>query len=226
MSQGNVTAVSASLDATNQQRPVSHDYSEDTYDDSTAYDDDEPVMVDHFSHDAEAYASGLHARYVRSRSATPIGEDEDVHVNDYDSFDSSDITSQDKEKASGTEPVYASHAEYLRARYGAAYKPENEASRDTQHYGPAPIGRVHRRNKIKKRVQLTRGNLVLDINVPTKLLLPLLGEDEMMKTRYTAVTCDPDDFEKSNFFLRQNEYGRRTEMFIVITMYNVRAQFA
>jgi len=34
----------------------------------------------------------------------------------------------------------------------------------------------------------------------------------------TAVTCDPDDFEKKGFFLRQNESGRRTELFIVITM--------
>jgi chitin synthase len=152
-----------------------------------------------------------------------MGEDEDVHINDYDSFDSSDITSQDKEKGYAGDPVYSSHADYLRARYGMDIpKIEHEQPQDTQHYGPAPIGRVHRRNKMKKRVQLTRGNLVLDINVPTKLVLPLMGgEDEMLKTRYTAVTCDPDDFERSNFFLRQNEYGRRTEMFIVITMYNV-----
>ncbi|EJD02909.1 glycosyltransferase family 2 protein [Fomitiporia mediterranea MF3/22] len=90
----------------------------------------------------------------------------------------------------------------------------------TQHYGPAPVGRVIRRLFQKKRVQLTNGNLVIDLNVPTKLVLPLRREEEMLKTRYTAVTCDPDDFKKSNFFLRQNEYNRRTELFIVITMYN------
>lgn len=191
-------------------------------DNSITYDEQEHVMVDHFNQDTEAYASGLHARYVRSRSATPLGEDEDVHISDYESFDSSDIASQDKEKAYTTEPFYRSHAEYLQARYGKTPKLGNQdAPQDTQHYGPAPIGRVHRRNKVKKRVKLTRGNLVIDIDVPTKLVLPLVGEDEMMKTRYTAVTCDPDDFEKKNFFLRQNEYDRRTEMFIVITMYNV-----
>ncbi|KAI0030789.1 glycosyltransferase family 2 protein [Vararia minispora EC-137] len=90
----------------------------------------------------------------------------------------------------------------------------------TLHFGPAPIGRVARRNKVKRRVQLTNGNLVIDLNVPPKLVLPRRGDPEVMKTRYTAVTCDPDDFEQSGFFLRQNENGRRTELFICITMYN------
>jgi chitin synthase len=92
---------------------------------------------------------------------------------------------------------------------------------ETRHFGPAPTGRVHRRHKSKKRVQLTNGNLVVDINAPPKMVLPYRGEPEMTTTRYTAVTCDPDEFEKNGFFLRQNESGRRTELFIVITMYNV-----
>lgn len=48
---------------------------------------------------------------------------------------------------------------------------------------------------------------------------------EMMKTRYMAVTCDPDEFERNGFFLRQNESGRRTELLIMITMYNVSFSF-
>jgi chitin synthase len=51
--------------------------------------------------------------------------------------------------------------------------------------------------------------------------LPYRNEPEMNTTRYTAVTCDPDKFEQNGFFLRQNESSRRTELFIVITMYNV-----
>ena len=92
---------------------------------------------------------------------------------------------------------------------------------ETRHFGPAPIGRVARRNKTTKRVPLTNGNLVLDLPVPPKLVLPRAGHPEVMKTRYTAVTCDPDDFEKNGHFLRQNQMGRRTELFICITMYNV-----
>lgn len=99
--------------------------------------------------------------------------------------------------------------------------PEPESPETTRHFGPAPTGRIHRRNKLKKRVQLTNGNLVVDLSVPPKMVLPRVGEPEMMKTRYTAVTCDPDDFERRGFFLRQNEYGRSTEIFIVVTMYNV-----
>ena len=92
---------------------------------------------------------------------------------------------------------------------------------ETRHFGPAPPGRVARRNKTTKHVPLTNGNLVLDLPVPPKLVLPRVGEPEVMKTRYTAVTCDPDDFEKSGHFLRQNQMSRRTELFICITMYNV-----
>ena len=92
---------------------------------------------------------------------------------------------------------------------------------ETRHFGPAPVGRVVRRNKAMKRVPLTNGNLVLDLPVPPKLVLPRAGHSEVMKTRYTAVTCDPDDFEKNGHFLRQNQTNRRTELFICITMYNV-----
>ena len=92
----------------------------------------------------------------------------------------------------------------------------------TQHFGPAPMGRMHRRHK-KRRVQLTNGNLVMDLPVPPKLILPLRKSDrETGFTRYTAVTCDPDDFEKCGLFLRQNESNRSTELFICVTMYNVR----
>jgi chitin synthase len=91
---------------------------------------------------------------------------------------------------------------------------------ETRHFGPAPIGRVTRRNKEKKRVPLTRGNLVIDIPIPSRLVLPRRGEREMRYTRYTAATCDPDEFEQRGFYLRQIENGRRTELFIVITLYN------
>jgi hypothetical protein len=92
---------------------------------------------------------------------------------------------------------------------------------ETRHFGPAPIGRVARRNKATKRVPLTNGNIVLDLPVPPKLVLPRTGHPEVMKTRYTVVTCDPDDFERNSYFLRQNQMNRRTELFICITMYNV-----
>lgn len=40
--------------------------------------------------------------------------------------------------------------------------------------------------------------------------------------RYSAATCDPNDFKNEGFTLRQVHYDppRRTELFIVMTMYN------
>lgn len=38
--------------------------------------------------------------------------------------------------------------------------------------------------------------------------------------RYTAATCDPDEFMRKKYTLRPYLYGRRTELFIVMTMYN------
>lgn len=40
--------------------------------------------------------------------------------------------------------------------------------------------------------------------------------------RYSAATCDPNDFRAEGFTLRQVHYDppRRTELFIVMTMYN------
>ena len=94
---------------------------------------------------------------------------------------------------------------------------------DTQHFGPAPAhGAQLRRHKTKKNVRLTKGNLILDCPVPTKLqtFLTRRAEDEFTTMRYSAVTCDPDDFAAESFTLRPAIYGRHTELFIAITMYN------
>lgn len=188
------------------------------------------VIVDRFSQDADAYASGTYShigrRQVRSRSATPMGDDEYMSVADNSADYSLSGHFLDPEKGveelrpeTMSQYVHVEREPSFNEKTPATEYPETPVT--TQHYGPAPIGRVTRRHKQKKRVQLTNGNLVIDLNVPTKLVLPLKREDEMLKTRYTAVTCDPDDFEKNNFFLRQNDFGRTTELFIVITMFNV-----
>lgn len=91
------------------------------------------------------------------------------------------------------------------------------------HYGRAPARQV-RRHKTTKRVELFQGNLVLDCPVPTKLLAmsPYKDEHEFTNMRYTAVTCEPDNFKRDRYTLRQNLYNppRPTELFIVLTMYN------
>ncbi|KAK0548347.1 Chitin synthase 4 [Tilletia horrida] len=90
-------------------------------------------------------------------------------------------------------------------------------------YGRIPQ-RVPRRYKTVKRVELYHGNLVLDCPVPSKLLEKLNDREsrEFTHMRYTAATCDPDNFKDERFTLRPVLFDppRRTEMFIVLTMYN------
>ena len=102
-------------------------------------------------------------------------------------------------------------------------KMEHSPSHDTRHYGPAPLQAQPRRLKAmtKKQVQLVQGNLVLDNPVPSKLTSFLPRRDpEFTHMRYTAATCDPDDFAKDGYTLRPALLGRETQLFIVVTMYN------
>ena len=50
----------------------------------------------------------------------------------------------------------------------------------------------------------------------------LKNDREFTHMRYTAATCDPNDFKNERFNLRQVlcDPPRRTELFIVMTMYN------
>ncbi|KAJ7901773.1 glycosyltransferase family 2 protein [Mycena olivaceomarginata] len=198
------------------------------------YDPEDPPAgaIDHFQYDAEAYASGNYSRASyrppRSRSPTPAVDDEDYQIVDDTSVHyTGHPSTPDPEKGAydysnwqySAYNVLASPASRDSQALASSHSGE-ETPVETRHFGPAPAGRVLRRNKSKKRVRLTNGNLVVDLDVPPKLVLPRRGEPETTKTRYTAVTCDPDEFEKNGFCLRQNLMGRRTELFIVITLFN------
>lgn len=97
------------------------------------------------------------------------------------------------------------------------------------HYGPAPEGKQSRRGvrpaqMSKKEVHLINGELVLECKIPTILhsFLPRRDEKEFTHMRYTAVTCDPDEFVERGYKLRQNipSTMRETELLICVTMYN------
>ncbi|KAI0800657.1 chitin synthase 2 [Fomes fomentarius] len=82
------------------------------------------------------------------------------------------------------------------------------------------------RDKLMKRrsvrqVALQNGNFVVDMDVPTHIVPKSMdNSEETTKLRYTAATCDPDDFMRLKYTLRPYLLGRRTELFIVMTMYN------
>ncbi|KAJ3208468.1 Chitin synthase, class 2, partial [Dinochytrium kinnereticum] len=88
---------------------------------------------------------------------------------------------------------------------------------------PAMNSSAVQRKKTVRQVELTAsGNLVVDVPVPAKVLQlsKYRDHEEFIKTRYTACTEDADSFAHSGYTLRQQEYGRKTEIFIVVTMYN------
>ncbi|KAF9960387.1 Chitin synthase, class 1 [Modicella reniformis] len=92
---------------------------------------------------------------------------------------------------------------------------------NTARFGEVPE-RQERRSKTKKNVQLKNGHLILDCPVPTHYLQHQREQDEeeWAYMRYSAVTCDPNDFKDENYTLRQATWNRETELFIVVTMYN------
>jgi hypothetical protein len=85
----------------------------------------------------------------------------------------------------------------------------------------APIQPVIRKKTVK-RLELFFGNLVINCPVPDYLLQKshFRNEEEFINMRYSAVTGDPDEFMARKFTLRPSLYGRTTELFIVMTMYN------
>lgn len=105
---------------------------------------------------------------------------------------------------------------------------------DTQiEYGEPPEEEEPRREPPNVYISGINGHLVLDCPVADELLSkyrdynPALEggglSREFRFMRYTAVTCGPSNFEKDKYILRQIHYDpepRKTEMLVVITMYN------
>ncbi|KAI8911759.1 chitin synthase-domain-containing protein [Gorgonomyces haynaldii] len=78
------------------------------------------------------------------------------------------------------------------------------------------------RYKTQKTIELTpSGNYVVEVPVPNRLssAAPFKSR-EFESLKYTAVVGDPDEFYSRGYTLRQAEFARHTEVFIVVTMYN------
>jgi len=77
------------------------------------------------------------------------------------------------------------------------------------------------------KVKLQHGNFVNEYPVPTAVKNGNLAggykgeKTEFSHVRYSAVTCDPDDFTReAGWTLRTVNYGRQTELLVAITYYN------
>lgn len=90
-----------------------------------------------------------------------------------------------------------------------------------QHTGYSDAREKFLKRRSVRQVELQQGNLVLDMPVPSHIIPKgIETKEEMTTLRYTAATCDPDEFMRSKYTLRPYLYGRKTELFIVMTMYN------
>lgn len=120
-------------------------------------------------------------------------------------------------------PPLSSDHPYEPYEHDDASQAEDTTVDASEQYGRIPQ-RQPRRHHSLRRVELHDGHLVLDCPVPTKLLqrLPIKTGREFTHMRYTAVTCDPDQFFDDRYALRAILFDppRRTELFIIITMYN------
>jgi len=87
---------------------------------------------------------------------------------------------------------------------------------------PGSAGTFLARKKTLRNVRLTDGNLVIESPVADRVLqnAAFRSGEEFTHIRYTAATCDPNDFADNKYTLRPAMYGRQTELFIVMTMYN------
>jgi chitin synthase len=74
------------------------------------------------------------------------------------------------------------------------------------------------RRRSVRQVELQQGNLVLDMPVPAAIVPQGAKAEEQTTLRYTAATCDPDEFMRKKYTVRPYLYGRQTELFIVMTM--------
>ncbi|KAJ3559212.1 hypothetical protein NM688_g478 [Phlebia brevispora] len=81
---------------------------------------------------------------------------------------------------------------------------------------------------VTRKVKLTKGNFITEYPVPTPVFSAIESKwtsatktTEFTHMRYTAATCDPDDFsEASGYSLRTKMYNRPTEILIAVTSYN------
>ena len=104
----------------------------------------------------------------------------------------------------------------------------DEAWSRRQNPNAAPAGGLKR--YATRKIKLVQGSVLsIDYPVPSAIRNAVQPQyrneegnnEEFMKMRYTAATCDPNDFTlKNGYDLRPRMYNRHTELLIAITYYN------
>uniref|UniRef100_A0A8H7NCD2 Chitin synthase n=1 Tax=Bionectria ochroleuca TaxID=29856 RepID=A0A8H7NCD2_BIOOC len=119
------------------------------------------------------------------------------------------------------------HYQYGYGRPMSTYSDPEESWAERQHQ-PAVESGLRRRDT--RKIKLVQGSVLsIDYPVPSAVKNAVEpryrdvegADEEFMKMRYTAATCDPNDFTlKNGYDLRPRMYNRQTELLIAITYYN------
>jgi len=112
--------------------------------------------------------------------------------------------------------------------YGVGGYNSNDSWAQRQQPNAAPSGGLKR--YATRKIKLVQGSVLsIDYPVPSAIRNAVQPQyrsaegsnEEFMKMRYTAATCDPNDFTlKNGYDLRPRMYNRHTELLIAITYYN------
>ncbi|UPK95993.1 hypothetical protein LCI18_006928 [Fusarium solani-melongenae] len=117
---------------------------------------------------------------------------------------------------------------FVQGRPDSAFHDPEESWMERQQQQPLTRGLTRSRTR---KVKLVQGSVLsIDYPVPSAIKnaiepryrdAPGSVQEEFTKMRYTAATCDPNDFTLRNGFnLRPRMYNRHTELLIAITYYN------
>ncbi|PPQ72193.1 hypothetical protein CVT26_006924 [Gymnopilus dilepis] len=116
------------------------------------------------------------------------------------------------------------------ASFGDPYgdgRPGSVVSTSTNGIDNAWIRRQTIKRGVTRKVKLTNGNFIAEYPVPTPVFSAIESKytdtntTEFSHMRYTAATCDPDEFTEANgWSLRTKMYNRDTEILIAVTSYN------
>ncbi|KAJ3196839.1 Chitin synthase, class 2 [Irineochytrium annulatum] len=115
---------------------------------------------------------------------------------------------------------YASSSSTVNDPYG--YNQNHQQKQAKMHRGTTTLRRTQPTKMVQKEIELTAaGNFILDVPVAKSLLkdVPYTRDAEFTHLRYTAVTCDANEYPEK-YQLRAKEMGRRIRLAVVVTMYN------
>ncbi|KAF8897499.1 putativechitin synthase [Infundibulicybe gibba] len=168
--------------------------------------------------------ASLPQAYDSTTTLPQFGGDE--HYDDDDYIEKQPLTSGQNFTGGFYPPAPADPSAYGDP-YAHGGRPDSIISTSTNGIDTAWRRRQTIKRGVTRKVKLTQGNFIAEYPVPTPVHTAIEAKWSSTKTtefshmRYTAATCDPDEFNEANgYSLRTKMYNRETELLIAVTSYN------